>query len=76
MSATYHGITEIKCEDCTFITTDEVTMEVINDQLGECPACASKTLRFSNTDGSVLIVAEDENGEQFVTMVTRATTEV
>lgn len=63
--ATYHGITKIACTDpdCGFSTTDDTSMEIVNDQGdGLCEVCGHNTLRYWMSDGKVTDVTWVEAG--------------
>jgi hypothetical protein len=52
--ATYHGITELECLTCGYVTNDDYTMEIINDTATPCQ-CGSSFWLWSNTNDSQIV---------------------
>jgi hypothetical protein len=66
--STYHGITKITCRFCGWSTTDDLTMEAVNDDGLPCPNnCDPLNLTFNTEDdaleaGSRYVITEDTYG--------------
>lgn len=60
--ATYHGLIEVECIACKWMTKDESTMEMLNDLSGECPECKEQFFRWVNEDNSIVVSLIDEQG--------------
>jgi NAD-dependent SIR2 family protein deacetylase len=61
--ATYHGLIKVTCLVCDSETTDDHTMEMLNDQDGSCPKCESQFFRWVNQDGSIVVsLTQDIDG--------------
>jgi NAD-dependent SIR2 family protein deacetylase len=53
--ATYHGLIKVSCIKCEWVTTDDSTMETLNDMDGICPQCEEQFFRWENIDGSIVV---------------------
>jgi len=53
--ATYHGLIKVSCIKCEWVTTDDATMETLNDMDGICPQCEEQFFRWENLDGSIVV---------------------
>lgn len=53
--ATYHGLIKLNCLVCGWETTEDSTMEFINDLMGACPECENQFFRWENQDGSIVV---------------------
>jgi hypothetical protein len=53
--ATYHGLIKVSCLVCDYETTDDSTMEMLNDMDGVCPKCEKQFFRWENQDGSITV---------------------
>lgn len=53
-NATYHGITQIVCLECGYVSTNVDEMELWNDLYGECP----------KNDCKVNVISTNLNGNQ------------
>lgn len=57
--ATYHGIERLECLSCGLVTTDEYTMEMVND--GEEPCqCGSSFWHWSMTSGEKAVTSGND----------------
>jgi hypothetical protein len=52
--ATYHGITKAICLDCGKITTDDLSLEVLNDLDAICQECGTHAVAWHTTEGIVV----------------------
>ena len=53
--ATYHGLFKVTCIKCNWITTDDPTIERLNDMDGICPECENQFFKWENVDGSIVV---------------------
>ena len=61
--ATYHGLIQVSCILCNFVTRDDLEMEMLNDMDGSCPTCSKQFFRWENEDGSVVVsLTKTEDG--------------
>jgi NAD-dependent SIR2 family protein deacetylase len=58
--ATYHGLIKAACIACGWETTNDRTMEMLNDQDGFCPSCEAQFFRWENQDGSIVVSLKQE----------------
>lgn len=62
MNATYHGITKATCLSCGKITTDVITLELMNDLDYLCE-CGQRFAKWeSNNGNSITIEIQDYKG--------------
>jgi len=61
--ATYHGIIEVRCLACDFVTKDDSTMEWLNDACLPCGECGKQFFLWVNKDGSRCVTLEGEDQE-------------
>ena len=62
MSATYHGIVEVRCLSCDRSTREVWEMEMLNDQDALC-VCGARFRLWVNEDGSRCVTLEGEDQE-------------
>jgi hypothetical protein len=67
--ATYHGLIEVSCIVCKWNSTDESTIEVLNDLAGNCPECQKQFFRWENQDGSIVVSLVDGENEDYDNLV-------
>jgi len=61
--ATYHGITQATCLNCGKITTDESTLEMLNDLDPRCLDCQTHLVAWFNQDGRIVVTGEIQEKE-------------
>ena len=53
--ATYHGLVKVSCIACGWETTNDSTMESLNDMDGVCDKCEAQFFRWENENGSIVV---------------------
>jgi len=61
--ATYHGIVRATCLVCGKVTTDDHTLELLNDQGADCHDCQKHLVKWESQDGYSVITGEDSEGD-------------
>ncbi len=61
--ATYHGLIKVSCIVCNWETSDDSTIEILNDLVGDCPKCQAQFFRWENVDGSIVVSLIDPDDE-------------
>lgn len=46
----YFGPLFVRCDECGWMSRDELTMDVVNDLTGVCPVCGSARVVFGSDD--------------------------
>ena len=61
--ATYHGLVQVSCVVCSWLSNDESQIEVLNDMGGSCPVCENEFFIWRNEDGSIVVsLTQDIDG--------------
>jgi len=61
--ATYHGITQATCLNCGKVTTDESTLEILNDLDPRCFDCQTHLVAWFTEDGRIEVSGEIKEEE-------------
>ncbi len=67
--ATYHGLIKVSCIVCGWNSTDESTIEMLNDLVGNCPQCQKQFFRWENQDGSIVVSLVDGENDEYDNLV-------
>ena len=62
MSATYHGIVEVRCLSCDRVTRDESEMTILNDLDPMCE-CGARFRLWVNEDGTRSVTYESGDNQ-------------
>lgn len=60
--ATYHGIIKAQCMNCELTTTDEHTLEIMNDLSADCVRCGFHIVKWWVNEG-IIFTLENQEGD-------------
>jgi len=67
--ATYHGLIKVSCIVCEWNSTDESTIEMLNDLSGNCRECQKQFFRWVIQDGSIVVSLVDGENDEYDNLV-------